>query len=172
MVICTIPTTISLLTMSENRLLIAERSEMKQALDALSASLAALPTETPLPLTVTSTHLSVSTVTVAPLPTTQVHIERAADPVPSSSTSTSKPEPLSSIPTLTPTVISSSTPSASPTDAILPIHDMPFLWPIHFDIPPLDIPETARATAAVLVRGLGFAWQLCRKVFHYPLDPP
>ncbi|GJE96428.1 hypothetical protein PsYK624_126250 [Phanerochaete sordida] len=174
-VICTIPTVISLLTMSENRTLITERGEMKQALDALSASLAALPTETPLPLTVTSTHLSVSvsTVTIRPEPT-QPSPEQVVTPIPSSSTSTptttSTIASASSLPTLTPTVISASTPSA--TDAILPFRDLPFLWPIHFDIPPLDIPETARATAAVLARGLGFAWQLCRKVFHYPLDPP
>ncbi|EKM55037.1 uncharacterized protein PHACADRAFT_208567 [Phanerochaete carnosa HHB-10118-sp] len=209
-IICTIPTSIALLTMSENRVLIAERGEMKDALDALSTSLAAFSTEAPLPLTVTSTHISVSTVTVIPEPetTTQLRPSQAAEPVlsgsasaststststsagtstststgtfmsksTSTSTSTSTSifasDPAPSIPTLMPTVLPEPEPSASPTDAILPIRDLPFLWPIHIDIPPLEIPRTVRATAAVFARGFGFAWQLCRRVFHYPLDPP
>jgi hypothetical protein len=77
------------------------------------------------------------------------------------------------IPTLTPSVPTvTPTPSASSTHAVSLIRDLPFLWPIHFDFPPINLPETARVATDALLRGFGFAWQLCRKVYHYPLDPP
>jgi hypothetical protein len=76
--------------------------------------------------------------------------------------------------TVTPTIISqpSTTQSLPDDSALLPINDMPFLFPIRFDISALDIPDAARNTAHFVMRGLGAAWHLCRKVYHYPLDPP
>ncbi|KIP07813.1 hypothetical protein PHLGIDRAFT_406713 [Phlebiopsis gigantea 11061_1 CR5-6] len=146
------------------------RLDAKEQALAQYSSLSLLPTEVPEPATITTTIYATTTATATTTVTLQPSAPSAsstrtpAEPVHSPSPATSK-----ALPTLTPTV-----PASSPTstDALLSIRDLPFLWPLHFDIPPLEIPETARATALAVWRGLGRAWEICRKVYHYPLDPP
>jgi hypothetical protein len=64
-----------------------------------------------------------------------------------------------SYPSATPTPTSSSL--HGETDALLPISSFSFSWPLQFDFP-LD----------TILRGLGTVWQVLRRVYHYPLDPP
>ncbi|CAL1705672.1 unnamed protein product [Somion occarium] len=82
---------------------------------------------------------------------------------------------VTSIPTVTPSIpIIPSGSSALPpseTEALV-LRSLPFSWPLKLDILSFDIPEPARTTVSYAFRGLGMAWQLVRKVIHYPLDPP
>jgi hypothetical protein len=50
--------------------------------------------------------------------------------------------------------------------ALLPINSLPLIWPLKF-----DLLVDARATLGVVLRGLGKVWRVCKKVYHYPLDP-
>ncbi|KZP21536.1 hypothetical protein FIBSPDRAFT_1044077 [Athelia psychrophila] len=73
-----------------------------------------------------------------------------------STTSTSSPSPAS-IPTITPT-------ADAQTMSLMPITN--YVWPIAF-----ELPEDLQHTMKVVLKGLGVFWQVCRKVYHYPLDP-
>lgn len=50
--------------------------------------------------------------------------------------------------------------------SLLPVNTMPFTWPIK-----LDIVVDAKASLQAVIRGLGTLWRVCRKIYHYPLDP-
>jgi len=84
--------------------------------------------------------------------------------------------PVQTIPTPAPAPAPTSTPTITENFALSAIRDLPFLWPLRFEFPAvlddMDIPEKARTTVAYAIRGLGLAWQVFRKVLHYPLDPP
>lgn len=71
----------------------------------------------------------------------------------------------------TTTFISTPTPSPSPRlseNSLVPITAFPFEWSkIRVDFPP-----AARKTVDRVLEGLGIVWQIFRKVYHYPLDPP
>ncbi|KAH0830735.1 hypothetical protein J3R83DRAFT_2214 [Lanmaoa asiatica] len=71
----------------------------------------------------------------------------------------------------TTTFISIPTPSSSPRlseNSLIPLPTLPFEWSkIRVDFPP-----TARKTVDRVIGGLGIVWQLFRKAYHYPLDPP
>ncbi|KII88137.1 hypothetical protein PLICRDRAFT_91911 [Plicaturopsis crispa FD-325 SS-3] len=72
-------------------------------------------------------------------------------------------EPASPAPTPTPS------PAFQMPNSLLPIHDFPFPWPLHFKLPDLKVP---RVSVDAVLNGVGLVWQVFRKVYHYPLDPP
>ncbi|KAH9951863.1 hypothetical protein B0H21DRAFT_407 [Amylocystis lapponica] len=92
------------------------------------------------------------------------------------------PDPTNpTLPTLTPTTdaftLTPARSHSSEPNALLAIHDLPFPWPLRFDLtqihlPPFEIPESARASVDAMMNGLEVMWQIFRKVLHYPLDPP
>ncbi|KAI0317461.1 hypothetical protein OF83DRAFT_1292220 [Amylostereum chailletii] len=51
--------------------------------------------------------------------------------------------------------------------ALLAIRQLPFQWPIHF-----EVPFTTQQAVDTVLDGLGVAWQILRKLYHYPLPPP
>lgn len=52
-------------------------------------------------------------------------------------------------------------------NALLPIERLPLLWPIRF-----EFPFTREQALEVVEHGLGVAWQILRRLYHFPLDPP
>jgi hypothetical protein len=50
--------------------------------------------------------------------------------------------------------------------ALLPLQYAYDWWPLRFEMP------TADETMDALVSGLGTLWQVIRRIYHYPLDPP
>ncbi|TFK54657.1 hypothetical protein OE88DRAFT_1642017 [Heliocybe sulcata] len=66
-----------------------------------------------------------------------------------------------------PTSASSITHAASTTYAIVRSHPIHFKWPEEY-----DLHSAGRATMDAVAGGLGVVWQLLRRVYHYPLDPP
>ena len=79
--------------------------------------------------------------------------------------STTVAEP--SLPSTTKTAIPTITPTASPDAQIMSLMPITnFMWPVTF-----EIPEELQHTLKVVLKGLGVFWQVCRKVYHYPLDP-
>ncbi|KAH7911405.1 hypothetical protein BJ138DRAFT_1063131 [Hygrophoropsis aurantiaca] len=74
--------------------------------------------------------------------------------------------------TVTPSETSSTSPSSQPSDdnwisSLSLFGALPFPWPLQIEIPP-----GARKTIETVVEGFGIVWQVFRKVYHYPLDPP
>ena len=69
--------------------------------------------------------------------------------------STHSPLPLSTEPVSYPQV-----------QALIPVNNLPFSWPLE-----LDLLVDARATLSAVLRGLGTVWRVCKKIYHYPLDP-
>ncbi|KAI0273473.1 hypothetical protein BC834DRAFT_854016 [Gloeopeniophorella convolvens] len=51
--------------------------------------------------------------------------------------------------------------------ALSPIQRLPLLWPIQF-----EIPFTREQALEAFNGGLNVAWQVLRRIYHYPLDPP
>jgi hypothetical protein len=52
-------------------------------------------------------------------------------------------------------------------NALLPVEHLPFLWPIRF-----ELPFTREQALEVVEHGLSVAWQILRRLYHFPLDPP
>jgi hypothetical protein len=52
-------------------------------------------------------------------------------------------------------------------DALLPFERPLLLWPIR-----LELPFTREQALEVVEHGLGVAWQILRRLYHFPLDPP
>jgi len=53
-------------------------------------------------------------------------------------------------------------------NALLPIERLPLLWPpIRF-----ELPFTREQALEVVEQCLGVAWQILRRAYHFPLDPP
>jgi hypothetical protein len=52
-------------------------------------------------------------------------------------------------------------------DALLPLERPLLLWPVRF-----DLPFTREQALEVVEHGLGVAWQILRRLYHFPLDPP
>ncbi|KAI0699993.1 hypothetical protein BC835DRAFT_1540845 [Cytidiella melzeri] len=182
MLVCTMATAMAMRVMATNQTLHAELMQSQEAMESCSKKLLNIPGIEFETVTVTATTTVYATSTVSscrpPSKSEPVSLAVASTSQPTSresKTSTQPTEP-STMMTVTPTVPTTSKPSATrslPEDsALLPINDMPFLFPIRFDISSLDIPDAARNTAHVVMRGLGIAWEFCRKVYHYPLDPP
>jgi hypothetical protein len=60
------------------------------------------------------------------------------------------------------------TPSSPPDETSLSLIDvLPFPWPLKLDLPPV-----AQQTVDNVLEGFGVIWQVFRRVYHYPLDPP
>jgi hypothetical protein len=61
-------------------------------------------------------------------------------------------------------------PESQPTDpyALGPAHSLPFSWPLKAI---WEMPES-REAAKVVTHGIGRLWQVFRRMYHYPLDPP
>ncbi|KAG1754338.1 hypothetical protein EDB19DRAFT_1823678 [Suillus lakei] len=81
-------------------------------------------------------------------------------PPPSRISSGTTTEKVTSAPTPTP---------ASPPDgdSLSLIDVLPFSWPLKLDLPPV-----AQQTVDTVLEGFGVIWQVFRRVYHYPLDPP
>jgi hypothetical protein len=52
-------------------------------------------------------------------------------------------------------------------NALLPIERLPILWPIR-----LELPFTREQALEAVEHGLSVAWQILRRLYHFPLDPP
>lgn len=52
-------------------------------------------------------------------------------------------------------------------DALLPLERPSLLWPIR-----LELPFTSEQALEAVEHGLGVAWQILRRLYHFPLDPP
>jgi hypothetical protein len=52
-------------------------------------------------------------------------------------------------------------------NALLPLEHLPLLWPIKF-----ELPFTKEEALEAIEHGLGVAWQILRRLYHFPLDPP
>ena len=52
-------------------------------------------------------------------------------------------------------------------NALLPIERIPILWPIR-----LELPFTREQALEAVEHGLSVAWQILRRLYHFPLDPP
>lgn len=79
-------------------------------------------------------------------------------PPPSSTSSETAAEKVTSAPT----------PSSPPDETSLSLIDvLPFSWPLKLDLPP-----AAQQTVDIVLEGFGVIWQVFRRVYHYPLDPP
>jgi len=52
-------------------------------------------------------------------------------------------------------------------NALLPIEHLPILWPIR-----LELPFTREEALEAVEHGLSVAWQILRRLYHFPLDPP
>jgi hypothetical protein len=52
-------------------------------------------------------------------------------------------------------------------NALLAIERLPLLWPIR-----LELPFTREQALEAVEHGLGVAWQILRRLYHFPLDPP
>jgi hypothetical protein len=52
-------------------------------------------------------------------------------------------------------------------DALLPLERPLLLWPIR-----LELPFTREQALEAVEHGLGVAWQILRRLYHFPLDPP
>lgn len=60
------------------------------------------------------------------------------------------------------------TPTSSADETSLSLIDMlPFPWDLQLDLPPV-----AQHTIETVLEGFAIIWQVCRRVYHYPLDPP
>ncbi|KAG1778480.1 hypothetical protein EV702DRAFT_1044377 [Suillus placidus] len=70
--------------------------------------------------------------------------------------------------TATEKVTPAPTPSSPPDENSLSLIDvLPFSWPLKLDLPPV-----AQQTADAVLEGFSMIWQVFRRVYHYPLDPP
>ena len=52
-------------------------------------------------------------------------------------------------------------------NALLPIERIPILWPIR-----LELPFTREQALEAVEHGLSVAWEILRRLYHFPLDPP
>ena len=52
-------------------------------------------------------------------------------------------------------------------NALLPIEHLPLLWPIKF-----ELPFTREEALEAIEHSLSVAWQILRRLYHFPLDPP
>ncbi len=52
-------------------------------------------------------------------------------------------------------------------DALLPLDRPLLLWPIR-----LELPFTREQALEAVEHGIGVAWQILRRLYHFPLDPP
>ncbi|KAG1756345.1 uncharacterized protein EDB91DRAFT_1041529 [Suillus paluster] len=70
--------------------------------------------------------------------------------------------------TVTEKVTPTPTPTSPPDENSLSlIHVLPFSWPLKLDLPPV-----AQQTVDTVLEGFAVVWQVFRRVYHYPLDPP
>ena len=90
--------------------------------------------------------------------------------------SLSPPSPISHegsrpIPTITPIPLDA--PDAG--NALATLQSFSVLWSLRFELPPMPeirLPEIANSTLQAMVDSLESAYQLFRKILHYPLPPP
>jgi len=52
-------------------------------------------------------------------------------------------------------------------NALIPIEHFPLLWPIKF-----ELPFTREQALEAIEHGLSVTWQILRRLYHFPLDPP
>ena len=52
-------------------------------------------------------------------------------------------------------------------NALLPMEHLPLLWPIRF-----ELPFTREQALEAIEHSMGVAWQILRRLYHFPLDPP
>ncbi|KAI0086434.1 hypothetical protein BDY19DRAFT_908395 [Irpex rosettiformis] len=188
-IVCTMATTLAARTMKTSHALFAELGQAQQALESCSSKYleySGVDAETVI-ITETSTIYATSTVSTIstvmqqqrPLPTPNLPLEATTSiiqyyPDESTDSETALHSTSSTtMTTITQTLVKATPTNTPPDDSSLsPITDMTFPFPVRFDISSFDIPDAARNTAQVVLRGLGLAWQFCRKVYHYPLPPP
>ncbi|KAI9460035.1 hypothetical protein F5148DRAFT_1377441 [Russula earlei] len=55
-------------------------------------------------------------------------------------------------------------------NALLPVERLPLLWPIRFGLP--GLPFTRAEALEAIEHSMSVAWQILRRLYHFPLDPP
>ena len=161
-----------------------EIKHMRQSLDRLDVIQSPMYGKAPALSTET---IFITTTIIAPSPTTAIETDNMNDHTTTISLTstmlivpTTSVDPTPSTPSLrtsdqsqtyAPTFTLISTPSSSPRlseNSLIPIPALPFEWSnLRIDLPP-----AARDTVDKVLEGLGFVWQVFRKAYHYPLDPP
>ncbi|KAI0950172.1 hypothetical protein AcV7_008720 [Taiwanofungus camphoratus] len=157
--------------LADRRLMTAELHEAKRSLAIYSATLDADYHDAPATITVTTTVVTAGPHRWWPISDT-AQVESTASTSPSDTISTSVSSVT--IPAVTPTLVSTSTATKPPNEqnALLDLNALVLSWPIRFNLATFKFAESTRATVDVVLRGMGVVWHLCRKVLHYPLDPP
>lgn len=152
----------------------AELREMKKSLDRCSsASLGSDIPQTPVTVTLTKTMVidtpshrwfrgTISTAVPTEAVLDHSVIPPASYPTPGN---TRNENPMLS--SSTSALSSSHDGYASRSYALIPTQYVPFRWPDEY-----DLHLAGRATVDAVVGSLGTVWQLIRRVYHYPLDPP
>ncbi|KAH8099576.1 hypothetical protein BXZ70DRAFT_973965, partial [Cristinia sonorae] len=169
-----LPTAMALFLLANNAFLEQELAQAKQSLLTFPATphIETITREGPATVTVTSTIVATTTTTT----TTTTSIKSRADHAVPSSSKSDPPSTVTStvyLPAPTPTL--SSAPTFTPTPLTTPaafdlaMRDLPFLWPVRLEFPSLEhVPHLARTTLSMTWTGIGAAWQLFRRVLHYP----
>ncbi|KAG0697016.1 hypothetical protein DFH29DRAFT_984439 [Suillus ampliporus] len=89
-------------------------------------------------------------------------VRSSVSPPPSRRASETVTEKVMPVPAPTPT------PTVPPDEnSISLIYTHLFSWPLKLDLPPV-----AQQTVDTLLEGFAVVWQVFRRVYHYPLDPP
>ncbi|KIJ69176.1 hypothetical protein HYDPIDRAFT_24029 [Hydnomerulius pinastri MD-312] len=161
-----------------------EFKHMRQSLDQCSSLLSLDRDQIPEPSTET---VFVTTTIFAPMqssrafgdtsitPATTASLTSVISVMPTPSSNPSPPSPRSQsversgadTTTFTPAPTPSSSPHLS-ENSLLPIPAFPFEW----SALQIELSPAARTTVDTVLGGLGAVWQVFRKVYHYPLDPP
>ena len=115
--------------------------------------------------TIDAGHVNSQTTTASFISSVSVIPAVSTDPTPSTSSTGDRSE------TDTTTLISMPTPISSPRlsdNSLIPTPALAFEWSkIRIDFPP-----AARKSVDRVLGSLGIVWQMFRKAYHYPLDPP
>ena len=111
-----------------------------------------------------------TTITASTSSSTPTLVMEASSNVYTASPSSASPPRLSSSGTATEKVTLTLSPTSSQhpdENSLSLIHVLPFSWP-----PKLDLPPVAQQTVDTVLEGFAIVWQVFRRVYHYPLDPP
>ena len=115
--------------------------------------------------TIHADNVNSQTTTVSLTSSVSIIAAASTDPTPSTSSTGDRSQ------TDTTTLASTPTPTSSPRlseNSLIPIPALAFEWSkVRIDFPP-----AARKTVDRVLGSLGIVWQVFRKAYHYPLDPP
>lgn len=150
-----------------------EIKQMRQSLDRLDNVVRASDPASTETITITTTIFSSLPSTTMEMDdiktpfTTNAPITSSIDPTPSPSNLSTGDQSRTDIPAFT---SNPTPPSSLPPDEISLITIPPFLF--EWSNLRTNLPPAARKTVDKVLGSLGTVWQIFRKAYHYPLDPP